>query len=614
VHKSTTECLTVDEAEARRTARLLVVDDVAENRDILRRRFQRHGFVVDEADCGAKALSLISHGRYDTILLDIMMPDMDGTEVLRQIREKHSSELLPVIMVTGKTQREDVVNALEMGANDYLSKPVDFPVALARVRGQVERKRATEDLARTVAALTLSNDRLKEEIAGRQQADARSEYLMRYDVLTGLGNRRLLKERLSQAISYAGRNAHWLSVIYLDLDNFKIINESLGYSAGDQLLATVASRLVSSVRESDIVARLSGDAFAIVLLDAPPNSDTIAALIRRLQSTVSETAEIENQPVDLSSSIGVATFPDDGTDSDTLLANAEIAMSRAKSIGPGACQFYRSEFNEAVQESFRLQGQLRNAIANAEFVLHYQPQIDFRAGNIIAVEALTRWMHPTLGLVPPMRFIPVAEQTGLIAPIGAWVLGEACRQNKAWQDAGLRPVVVSVNVSAQQFRAGGLVGTVLRALEDSGMDARWLELELTESMIMQDVEQAVATMRQLQGLGVQLAIDDFGTGYSSLAALRTFPVSRLKIDKSFIGDLDGVDNGAVASAVISLAKKLNLRVIAEGVETDAQVRFLRDNGCDEMQGFRFCRPLPADGLTKLLIAAQGNLVDFDAVA
>jgi diguanylate cyclase (GGDEF)-like protein len=614
VHKSTTECLTVDEAEARRTPRLLVVDDVAENRDILRRRFQRHGFVVDEADCGAKALSLIGHGRYDAILLDIMMPDMDGIEVLRQIREKHSAELLPVIMVTGKTQREDVVNALEQGANDYLSKPVDFAVALARVRGQVERKRATEDLARTVAALTLSNDRLKEEIVGRQQANARSEYLMRYDVLTGLGNRHLLKERLSQAISYAGRNTHWLSVIYLDLDNFKITNESLGYSAGDQVLAAIASRLVSSVRESDIVARLSGDAFAIVLLDAPPNSDTIAALIRRLQSTVSQTVDVKDHPVDLSSSIGVATFPDDGADSDTLLANAEIAMSRAKSIGPGACQFYRSEFNEAVQESFRLQGQLRNAIANAEFVLHYQPQIDFRVGNIIAVEALTRWMHPSLGLVPPMRFIPVAEQTGLIAPIGAWVLGEACRQNKAWQDAGLRPVVVSVNVSAQQFRAGGLVGTVLRALEDSGMDARWLELELTESMIMQDVEQAVATMRQLQGLGVQLAIDDFGTGYSSLAALRTFPVSRLKIDKSFIGDLDGVDNGAVASAVISLAKKLNLRVIAEGVETDGQVRFLRDNGCDEMQGFRFCRPLPAEQLTKLLIAAQGNRVDFDAVA
>jgi diguanylate cyclase (GGDEF)-like protein len=614
VHKSTTECLTVDEAEARRTPRLLVVDDVAENRDILRRRFQRHGFVVDEADCGAKALSLIGRGRYDAILLDIMMPDMDGIEVLRQIREKHSAELLPVIMVTGKTQREDVVNALEQGANDYLSKPVDFAVALARVRGQVERKRATEDLARTVAALTLSNDRLKEEIVGRQQANARSEYLMRYDVLTGLGNRHLLKERLSQAISYAGRNTHWLSVIYLDLDNFKITNESLGYSAGDQVLAAIASRLVSSVRESDIVARLSGDAFAIVLLDAPPNSDTIAALIRRLQSTVSQTVDVKDHPVDLSSSIGVATFPDDGADSDTLLANAEIAMSRAKSIGPGACQFYRSEFNEAVQESFRLQGQLRNAIANAEFVLHYQPQIDFRVGNIIAVEALTRWMHPSLGLVPPMRFIPVAEQTGLIAPIGAWVLGEACRQNKAWQDAGLRPVVVSVNVSAQQFRAGGLVGTVLRALEDSGMDARWLELELTESMIMQDVEQAVATMRQLQGLGVQLAIDDFGTGYSSLAALRTFPVSRLKIDKSFIGDLDGVDNGAVASAVISLAKKLNLRVIAEGVETDGQVRFLRDNGCDEMQGFRFCRPLPAEQLTKLLIAAQGNRVDFDAVA
>jgi diguanylate cyclase (GGDEF)-like protein len=612
---STTEALTVDGAEERRPSRILVVDDVAENRDLILRRFQRQHFIVDEADCGLKALSLIEEGRYDAILLDIMMPDMDGIEVLRHIRAKHSSDLLPVIMVTGKTGREDVVNALESGANDYLTKPVDFSIALARVRGQVERKRATEGLARTVSALKLSNDRLKQEISGREQADARSEYLMRYDALTGVGNRTLLKERLSHAISYADRNRFWLSVVYLDIDNFKLINESLGYASGDKLLATVAGRLVSGVRESDIVARLSGDDFGMVLLDQSATSDSAAALIKRVQSSLSETIKLENHSVNVSSTVGVATYPDDGFDPDTLLANAEIAMSRAKMVGPGACQFFRTEFNVAIQQSFRLQEELRRAIQRSEFVLHYQPQIDLDTGAIVGVEALVRWMHPSRGVVSPIDFIPVAEQTGLIGPIGSWVLREACRQNKAWQDAGLPPVVMSVNVSPQQFHAGGLVGIVIRALEDAGLDSQFLELELTESMIMQDVAQAVATMRQLQSLGVQLSIDDFGTGYSSLAALRTFPVSRLKIDKSFISGLDDKNNRAVASAVIWLARKLDLRVIAEGVETDEQVRFLSDNGCYEMQGFRFYKPVPAGQLIEILkVAKTGIAAGRDATS
>ena len=267
--------------------------------------------------------------------------------------------------------------------------------------------------------------------------------------------------------------------------------------------------------------------------------------------------------------MGVATYPNDGRDADTLLANADAAMYRAKEVGRDNFQFYTPEMNAKVHEKFLLQEELRNAVARSEFVLHYQPQVDLRTGRVFAVEALVRWNHPTLGLVPPIKFIPMAEETGLIVPIGDWVLREACRQNKAWQDAGLPPMVVSVNVSARQFREKNLVARVAGALKDSGLEAKYLELEVTESLIMQDVDLAVATMEELQGLGVQLSIDDFGTGYSSLSALKTFPVARLKIDKSFIDGLPANENDkAVASAVISLGQKLNLRVIAEGVETD----------------------------------------------
>jgi EAL domain-containing protein (putative c-di-GMP-specific phosphodiesterase class I) len=300
-------------------------------------------------------------------------------------------------------------------------------------------------------------------------------------------------------------------------------------------------------------------------------------------------------------SIGLANYPNDGADPDTLLANADAAMYRAKEIGRDNFQFYTPELNTKVHEKFTLQSELRNAILRSEFVLRYQPQVDLRTGRVFAVEALIRWRHPTLGMIPPIKFIPIAEDTGLIVPIGDWVLHESCRQNKAWQAAGLPPVTVCVNVSARQFKEKNLIGRVVSALQDSGLEAQFLELELTESLIMQDVEQAVATMRALQSLGVQLSIDDFGTGYSSLAALKTFPVARLKIDKSFINDLPNDENDkAVASAVISLGQKLNLRVIAEGVETDEQVAFLRQNNCDEMQGYHFSKPVPAADIEKML--------------
>jgi diguanylate cyclase (GGDEF)-like protein/PAS domain S-box-containing protein len=443
----------------------------------------------------------------------------------------------------------------------------------------------------------------------RKQSEDRIHFLANHDALTRLPNRALLKDRLSQALLYAQRYDRWVTVVFVDLDNFKIVNDSLGHNAGDELLKIVASRMVDCVRASDTVVRLGGDEFVVLLLDQPKSADLIAQTVQKLRAAIAEPVNVEGHDLRVTGSIGIANYPNDGMDVDVLLANADAAMYRAKEIGRDNFQFYTPALNTKAHEKFQLQEELRNAVVNSEFVLAYQPQVDLRSGRVFAVEALIRWKHPTLGMVPPNKFIPIAEETGLIVPIGDWVLHEACRQNKAWQDAGLPHVCVSVNVSARQFREKNLIARVVSALTDSGLEAKFLELELTESLIMQDVEQAVDTMKELQGLGIHLSIDDFGTGYSSLSALKNFPVARLKIDKSFISDLPTNENDkAVASAVISLGQKLNLRVIAEGVETDDQVAFLRENNCDEMQGYHFSKPIPAQAIEELL-GATARKVD-----
>ena len=437
----------------------------------------------------------------------------------------------------------------------------------------------------------------------RKLAEDRIQFMATHDALTGLPNRTLLTDRLSQAVLHAKRYDSWVTALFVDLDNFKFINDSLGHNAGDELLKTVARRMVSCIRATDTVVRIGGDEFVIVLFDQPKDVDVISETVRKIQSSIAEPVRLEGHDLSVTSSIGIANYPNDGVDTDALLANADAALYRAKDVGRDNFQFYTSELNARVHEKFLLREELRNAVARSELVLHYQPQVDLRTGRVFALEALVRWQHPKFGLVPPIKFIPMAEGSGLIVPIGNWVLREACRQNKAWQDAGLAPIVVSVNVSARQFREKNLVTQVASALKETGLEAKYLELEVTESLIMQDVELAVATMMELQGLGVHLSIDDFGTGYSSLCALKSFPVSRLKIDKSFIDGLLANENDkAVADAVISLGQKLNLRVIAEGVETEAQATFLRGLNCDEMQGYLFSKPLSVRGIEELLRA------------
>ena len=413
----------------------------------------------------------------------------------------------------------------ELGIRSSWSAPIfshqgqvlgTFALYSDRVGEPTEREMHLIDVATKIAGIAIE----------RKLAEDRIQFMATHDALTGLPNRALLKDRLTQALLLAERYDRWATVAFIDIDHFKYVNDSLGHNVGDELLGTLARRMVASVRTTDTVVRIGGDEFVVVLSDQSKSVEDISETVTRLQRAIAEPIHIEGRVLRVTSSAGVASFPNDGQDAETLLANADAAMYRAKEDGRDIFQFYRPEINVRVQEKFQLQEALRCAVGQKEFVLHYQPQVDLHTGAILAVEALIRWRHPTLGPIGPSQFIPLAEESGIITQIGEWVLNEACRQAKAWQDSGLPPIRVSVNVSARQFRESRLTEVVSVALQNSGLDPKWLELELTESMIMHDVDRAVATMEELERLGVQLSIDDFGTGYSSLAALKTFPVAR----------------------------------------------------------------------------------------
>lgn len=426
------------------------------------------------------------------------------------------------------------------------------------------------------------------------------EYQANYDSLTRLPNRNLLRDRLQHALIVSQRHNKGVAVVFMDLDGFKNVNDSLGHSVGDRLLSVVAERLARCARASDTVARHGGDEFVVVMTDVV-DEQSLIAWMERVRASISEPVWLDGTELYVGCSMGASLFPQDGEDAETLMKKADLAMYRAKDMGRNNFQFYQPEMNASAGERLNLERRLRRALRDNEFLLHYQPQVDIVTGQIVGMEALVRWRDPEVGLIPPSSFIPVAEECGLIGPLSEWVLREACRQNKAWQDEGLPPARVSVNLSARQFQQHDIVKVVTQVLEESGLEPQYLELELTESTIMRNAEEAVLMLNSLHALGIGLAIDDFGTGYSSLSYLKRFPVDRLKIDRSFVSDI-GVsgDDETITSAIIALAHSLKLQVIAEGVETSAQLDFLKERACDEMQGFFFSRPIPRDEIPGLL--------------
>lgn len=439
------------------------------------------------------------------------------------------------------------------------------------------------------------------DITDAKQKTVQLEHVASHDALTRLPNRIMMRDRLNEALAHARRYGLQATIVFLDLDHFKIINDSLGHDQGDVLLKIVADRLSCCVREVDTVARFGGDEFVIVLFDQPKDNDTFIGLLERIQKCVKQPVMLAGLEYSVSSSIGFAIYPRDGSDAETLLRNADEAMYRAKDQGRNNFQPYSEELHVHVSERLRLHNDLRRALERDEFIVYYQPQADLHSGRITAVEALVRWKHPDLGLMAPLQFIAAAEETGLITPIGEFVLRTACEQGKAWQDMGLPPLRVAVNLSSRQFWQPDLVEMVKRSLRDSGLDAAFLELELTESLILKGIDDAVRTMQALRTTGVELAIDDFGTGHSSLACLRRFPIGRLKIAQAFLHDIPvDPDSVAIARAVIALGHSLKLKVIAEGVETAQQLQFLEAAGCDEIQGYLISKPLPQEAITELL--------------
>ena len=690
----------------------LIVDDDSMMRLLIRQTLEKVGFLCHEAKNGNEALSAFAAHHPDIILLDVMMPELDGYAACETLRTLPGGGMVPIIMLTGLDDNESIDRAYSLGATDFISKPINWGILGHRVRYVLRASRALQDVAKHQASLenaqriarvggwewSLQHDdhywsaetyrilgvdaqcvqpsldvflqqvheedrqslseslkdlvkvgqfaprtirvvrpdgnlryvqlqamgtvdaagtvsRLSgtiQDVTELKEAEEQIRFLAHYDGATGLPNRKFFMEELGRALATAKRHHRQLCVLTLDLDQFKRINDTLGHGVGNKVLLSAAQRVVETLRDydtvsagnqrgtgSDGVARLDGDEFCVLLTDLHHYHDA-AKVAHRLLTELRRPFEWDDQEVFVTASIGMALYPLDGDDADALMRNAGAAMHFAKSQGRDNYQFYSRAMNATALEKLSMESQLRRAIERGEFLLHYQPKISAAARRVVGVEALIRWKHPELGMVPPSQFIPLAEETGLIVPIGEWVLHTACEQNKQWQRDGKAGLHVAVNIASPHFKQG-LVESIRSALDKSNMHPGLLEVELTESMLMQGVEANLATLHEIKDMGVRLAIDDFGTGYSSLSYLKRFPLNALKIDRSFVKDLPrDPEDAAITKAIIAMAHSLRLQVVAKGVETAEQLAFLQQQGCDILQGFYFSKPVPGEDIPALL--------------
>jgi diguanylate cyclase (GGDEF)-like protein len=579
----------------------------------------RPNFEIDSAHQGQEGVAMahqaVVEGRpYAMAFVDMRMPPgWDGLKTIERLWATDPD--VQVVICSAHTDYDWTEVVERLGHSDkllVLRKPAE-PIEVLQCATALCRKWENDRLVRDQVL------RLEEVITtrtrGLEAANQQLRHLATHDALTGLPNRVLLDDRLQQAIAHAERDGRSFAVLVCDLDRFKLINDSLGHRAGDELLQEVARRLTTVVRTTDTVARFGGDEFVLIGTSVADNEDA-ADLAARVMEVLQAPVRIAAIDIHTSPSIGIAMYPDDGETILALLAHADAAMYWAKQNGRGTFRRYESGMHAGTEDRVQLESDLHNALTLNQFELYYQPKVDTRTGEVRSAEALIRWVHPTRGVVSPADFIPLAEECGLIGAIGAWVIREACRQARAWQIDGVPPLRVSVNLSASQFRDAGLVDSIRRSLDDAGLEARYLEVELTESAVMSDPEQSIAILEQLSAMGVLVSVDDFGTGYSSMSYLRRFPIDKLKIDRVFINEIvSRPEDASIVRAIVSLAHSLRLKVVAEGVETPAQLEFLQKAGCDEYQGYHFSRPLPAIEFERVIREAHSDdvLTEEDAV-
>lgn len=576
-----------------RLGRILLVDDQAQNRDMLGRRLERRGYEVVSRESAVDIEGVIEREAIELVLLDWMMPERSGHDALLGIRRRHDAEHVPVIVVTALDDGDIVSMALEAGANDYIPKPIDLRVLTARVKAQLDRRQAVldldairNDLERTVQERTQdlvnANETLSAEICEREAAEARAQTLARHDPLTGLANRRHFLEGLDRRLKLIGAESSAFALMFVDLDRFKPINDVHGHAIGDEILQVIAARLSGCLRDDSFAARLGGDEFA-VLLEGPDGRDGVAAAARRVLHELSAPILVNGLKLTVGASIGIAMCPEDGRDAADLLQRGDAAMLRAKE-DRGAYKFFDSSIDEALKSKAALETELRVAIPNGDIVPYFQPVLCLETGALAGYEVLARWPHRERGMISPTLFIPVAEEAGLVDAMFWALLAQAC--SKALNAPG--NFMLAVNISPSQIRDQWFPEKVLRTLRETGFPAQRLEIEVTESAMIGDIQCAKSSLMSLKNQGVKVALDDFGTGYSSLFLLRALPIDKLKIDRSFVSTLIADrENATIVGALVGLGRALGLQVTAEGVEDEATADALRAMGCEFAQGYLF---------------------------